>query len=1748
MRIAHVGAPAPLSFLVILMVACTLSQRAHSGSPIVRIHRLASKTKLLAPPDCGIDSRSSTHALSGNQSFTVPITSWRHQGAGYEFSLTYNSVGLTDVNLPNEDFARLSRRNGKWSHTYAQWIDLFAPSEHPDDPPCAVLHQNGRTIGFPGFLENGQLKFTSHNPGYSITTGGTFSRQVNCGGSLSSVSLPVSFEIQDAQRTRYAFISKAYNKGSCRLVVHYLLDTITDRYNRQLRIKWTGGDNILSGEPRVASVTGGGGTPVFLRFAYKDAGSLLDRVEDVHGRKHRFEYEPIRQGRNRYKQLTHVVAFAPPPSTASWGWIFDYATLQGYNGSYTADLVVRKTDPDGQITDYEYEAVDLARATEADWDGRIKRIRWTDATESGTVERVIERTVLSQPSTQEATVRMTYPGGIGIDYHYVNYGQLAHLTQYGQLGNPQTARTWTFAYDSHGTVTRYWTPSEDPTGLPLIQADYEVTEYPTGPRVNQVLLQYLQPDGGGIGVSNADGSVLAIMDPASGLPTQLSFWGDNGSYRRALFSYEADNYKRLTTMLIEQPGGNHLTTGLAYHSGPGTELDRSSPITVTNPVNAQTGFSYTASGALGSVTDPLNPMAATTLPDPESTATDHLAATSSAEYYPSGLIKRVADAEGRWVEIQYAPLPPAGLANAGASNFLRLLFKDGSSRYLGLDYGGRVRYVVDENGLRVRYLYNSLGQIKQIIQTFTKTSQLNHERVTTFFYDVRGDLIGFRPPAGTPAGGPATSTYDVSYSYFRHDQNGIEIQPPYYEGRVTRIGYPDGTAENFGYTASGELSWRRRRDGTLITVDRDFRHRITAVHYPATAGAPPFQISYQYDAYGQVEGISDSRSGTTSYAYDALGRPTSVVPPSPQLRVDFSYSWDLKNKRWLSTATLNGKWTFTYAEDTRGRIHSIVNPLAQGFDYEYDRTGNPVAAILPSSAWKAWNYGDRGNVSRIKHGRTNGAVIDNIEYSNVRLGTTDFAGRVRTETSVFGSTGYDYDPWGQLVAESPPDAPPIYYTYDENGNRLSKSQGAIIEFYGYGLDNRLLWTNQNGNASPLQTPGPKPWRLFSYDLNGQPTDQQHVDVEGGPVITDSYTWDGAGKLVALLRTDGHSLFVQYTPGGTRATQVVDGTTHTYSYQHDSANDTLYTGAEAQRRGGPTGVDRFFHQDVRGTTRWLTDAKQALTSGYRHDAFGVPVAGPKVDETSVQYGGAFGYEAGLPGGLLAVGARYYDPNLGRFLSPDPLGFAGGMNPYAYCGNDPVNMVDPEGESPLLVTGGVGAVVGGIVGAGVAWWNGENVWAGLGKGALIGGIMGLTGGAAYGPAAAWATGLGGSAVTAGIVGGAVGGAVGDAVGQATELALHWRCQYDPARTVGATILGGIAGGGFVRFQQWWAARPQNGPCFVAGTPVSVVAVATHAVDIAAGDTVLLRRAGEGATHEVASVVRTATTGTRTHLIVVSAGDPSSRRVLQLGSQEVIRVLPVHPGESGTEILTVPIEQLRPGMIVPSRNPESGSDSLRRAVRTYASTVQETVTLTLADARGRVVETLTGTPEHPFFTAERGIVPMGRLGIGTSIVTRAGPPLRVASVRRERSPAGVRVYNLEVDEDHTYFVGSVGDGAWVHNQCGIPELVFDYNKHPELADNIWHAQKAGHPSILTRGNTAAANRAAALTDIPEVTPGSLSRDEYPFASTVEGGPGAWVGHVPIPQQWSQAGLLGSFIRRHRIPVGGQFRVRVINHPGGP
>jgi hypothetical protein len=127
------------------------------------------------------------------------------------------------------------------------------------------------------------------------------------------------------------------------------------------------------------------------------------------------------------------------------------------------------------------------------------------------------------------------------------------------------------------------------------------------------------------------------------------------------------------------------------------------------------------------------------------------------------------------------------------------------------------------------------------------------------------------------------------------------------------------------------------------------------------------------------------------------------------------------------------------------------------------------------------------------------------------------------------------------------------------------------------------------------------------------------------------------------------------------------------------------------------------------------------------------------------------------------------------------------------------------------------------------------------------------------------------------------------------------------------------------------------------------------------------------------------------------------------------------------TKPIEQVRVEDKVLSRDVRTGKVAAKRVLRTFLSQAPATVALNVGGER------IVSTPNHPFYVEGKGFIPAGQLKLGASIVTRAGPALKLAGMEPVNAATATAVYNFEVEDFHTYFVGK--SGLWVHNLCDIP-----------------------------------------------------------------------------------------------------------------
>jgi RHS repeat-associated protein len=212
------------------------------------------------------------------------------------------------------------------------------------------------------------------------------------------------------------------------------------------------------------------------------------------------------------------------------------------------------------------------------------------------------------------------------------------------------------------------------------------------------------------------------------------------------------------------------------------------------------------------------------------------------------------------------------------------------------------------------------------------------------------------------------------------------------------------------------------------------------------------------------------------------------------------------------------------------------------------------------------------------------------------------------------------------------------YTYDANGNMLSRIENGVHYSHGYNSENRL--------ANVTNTDTGESWS-FTYDGDGARVKEVYDDGVNAP-ITRLFLFGGLYERSDDGTTTTRTKY--YSLGGQRAYRVDDGDLH------------------------------FLVTDHLGSTVAVIDASGGLLSEQRYEPFGAArFTGGVADQTDFGYTGQRAY----PGfGLADYNARFYSPTLNRFTQPDTIvpGGPQGLNRYSYVFSNPINLVDPSGHVP------------------------------------------------------------------------------------------------------------------------------------------------------------------------------------------------------------------------------------------------------------------------------------------------------------------------------------------------------------------------------------------------------------------------------------------------------------------------------------
>jgi RHS repeat-associated protein len=412
-------------------------------------------------------------------------------------------------------------------------------------------------------------------------------------------------------------------------------------------------------------------------------------------------------------------------------------------------------------------------------------------------------------------------------------------------------------------------------------------------------------------------------------------------------------------------------------------------------------------------------------------------------------------------------------------------------------------------------------------------------------------------------------------------------------------------------------------------------------------------------------------SGTTTYSYDSLDRPTAKATPEGTL----SYGYDAaSNVASVSSNHANGV-SVSYAYDQLNRLSTVTDARLHGSPtttYIYDPASNVATVNYANGVQSVMTY-DALN-------RITGLATQNSGYLYQRGPT----GNLTYGTELNGRTlNWTYDGIYRLTDESITSDPShnngtASYTLDPVGNRLAESTtlpGLSSGSFGYNADDEVNTETYDANGNTLATGG----KAFAYDA------ENHLTSMNGGAVTIVY--DGDGNRVSKTANGVTTQYLVDDMNPTGYPQVVEELVsgavtrqYTYGLQRVSQNQFISN----------TWTVSFYGYDGGGNVRNLTNTTGAITDEYEYDAYGNSFT--KVGTTPNVY--LFRGEQYDPDlGLYYLRARYYNPLTGRFMSRDPLDGNGyypkTLHKYLYAGGDPVDAIDPTGRDlfdTVLIEGG------------------------------------------------------------------------------------------------------------------------------------------------------------------------------------------------------------------------------------------------------------------------------------------------------------------------------------------------------------------------------------------------------------------------------------------------------------------------------
>jgi RHS repeat-associated protein len=454
---------------------------------------------------------------------------------------------------------------------------------------------------------------------------------------------------------------------------------------------------------------------------------------------------------------------------------------------------------------------------------------------------------------------------------------------------------------------------------------------------------------------------------------------------------------------------------------------------------------------------------------------------------------------------------------------------------------------------------------------------------------------------------------------------------------------------SFEYDAVGNRTKRTDYSGRVTNYEYDNLNRLTTLLHGTTP-----ESTYTYDDLSRLLTATNG-AGTVTFTYNNRGLLESETDVFGRV---LEYGYDANGNRTL--LELDGNTHTTYAYDIANRLTTLTDDASQSYTYGYDIADRLISKALPNGITTTFDYDGLSRLTRLQDATVGSTLLDR-QYSY------NTANQISAITEPSRTRAFGYDNVNRLTSATDSLLGTEAYAFDAVGNRTSSPRSST---YTHQPFNRLTAT---------QT------ATYGHDSNGNTTSK----VDG--LSSWSYTWDRENRLTNASSGSASVDYVYDALG--RRVKRIDGS-DTTEFTHDGEDvvldDSTISGTTKYQNG--PGIDNklsvktgtntsYLLADHLGSTDALTDGTGAVTGSQTYDSFGNGTNG--AFPSRYQFTGRE-YDPTI--GLQFSRARFYDPKLGRFISEDPIGFAGGdINVYGYVYNRPLALRDPTGNYGTIGAG-------------------------------------------------------------------------------------------------------------------------------------------------------------------------------------------------------------------------------------------------------------------------------------------------------------------------------------------------------------------------------------------------------------------------------------------------------------------------------